>query len=91
MSTEDQSTPSRFERILAYVTIAIIVVALGSYFSTLIVGMSDRQAVSEGLWAFVFGISLYALPVGFALLILLLILAQRRRSRDARQADKRKR
>ncbi|MFC5339045.1 hypothetical protein [Leucobacter denitrificans] len=85
MSTEDHSTPSRFERVLAYVTITIIVAALGSYFATLIVGMNDREAVAEGLWAWVFGISLYALPVGFVLLILLLILAQRRRSRDARQ------
>lgn len=87
MSTEDHSTPSRFERVLAYVTITIIVVALGSYFATLIVGMNDREAVAEGLWAIVFGISLYALPVGFVLLILLLILAQRRRSRDARQGN----
>lgn len=85
MSTEDHSTPSRFERVLAYATITIIAVALLSYFATLIVGMSNRQAVAEGMWAFVFGISLYALPLGFALLILLLVLAQFRRSRDARQ------
>lgn len=84
-TSEEQSTPSRFERILAYATITIIVVALGSYFATLIVGMNDRQAVAEGAWVFVFGLSMYALPVGFVLLIVLLVVAQRRRSREARE------
>ncbi|MFF8817135.1 MULTISPECIES: hypothetical protein [Leucobacter] len=85
MSTEETSTPSLFERILAYATVSIIVVALGSFFATLIVGMSNRQAVAEGFWPVVYGISLFALPIGFALLVVLLIVAQRRRSRDARR------
>ncbi|KUF06304.1 hypothetical protein [Leucobacter sp. G161] len=88
MSTEETSNPSLFERILAYATVTIIVVALGSFFATLIVGMNDRQAVAEGLWPVVYGISLLALPAGFVLLILLLIMAQRRRSRDARIGNK---
>ncbi|GAA1316566.1 hypothetical protein ACFSWE_15055 [Leucobacter albus] len=81
MSTEDTSNPSLFERILAFATVSIIVVALGSFFATLIVGMNDRQAVAEGFWPVVYGISLFALPVGFVLLIVLLVVAQRRRSR----------
>ncbi|KAM9862969.1 hypothetical protein ACI1US_01107 [Leucobacter sp. BZR 635] len=85
MSTEDISSPSLFERILAYATITIIVVALGSFFATLIVGMNDRQAVAEGLWPVVYGISMFALPIGFVLLIALLVFAQLRRSRDARR------
>lgn len=84
MSTEDSSKPSLFERILAYATITIIVVALGSFFATLIVGMANREAVAEGLWPVVYGISLFALPIGFVLLVLLLVVAQMRRSRDAR-------
>lgn len=86
MSTEDPSTPSLLERILAYATVTIIVVALGSYFATLIVGMNDRTAAAEGLWPLVYGISLWALPIGFLLLILLLVVAGRRRSREARTA-----
>ncbi|GAA1572011.1 hypothetical protein ACIFOC_01088 [Leucobacter aridicollis] len=85
MSTEETSTPSLFERILAYATVSIIVVALGSFFATLIVGMSNRQAVAEGFWPVVYGISLFALPIGFVMLIVLLLVAQRRRSRDARR------
>ncbi|MGO2140867.1 MAG: hypothetical protein ACTH30_10690 [Leucobacter sp.] len=85
MSTEETSNPSLFERILAWATVSIIVVALGSFLATLIVGMSNRQAVAEGFWPVVYGISLFALPAGFVLLIILLVLAQRRRSRDARR------
>ncbi|KIP51830.1 hypothetical protein [Leucobacter komagatae] len=88
MSTEDISTPSLFERILAYATVTIIVIALGSFFATLIVGMNDRQAVAEGLWPVVYGISLLALPVGFVLLVVLLVVAQRRRSRAVRLGKK---
>lgn len=88
MSTEDTSNPSLFERILAYATISIIVVALGSFFATLIVGMADRHAVAQGLWPVVYGISLFALPVGFVCLILLLVVAQRRRSRAVRGGNK---
>ena len=85
MTSEDSSNPSVIERILAYATVAIIVIALGSFFTTLIVGMTDRYAVAEGLWGFVFGISLIGLPIGFALLIVSLVLAQRRRRRDLRR------
>lgn len=85
MSTAETSSPSLVERILAYSTVTIIVVALGSYFATLIVGMNNRHALAEGLWPVVYGISLLALPVGFVLLIVLLIVAQRRRSRDVRR------
>lgn len=88
MSTQDSSTPSLFERILAYCTVTIIVVALGSFFATLIVGMANRQALADGLWPFVYAVSLWALPIGFVLLVILLIIAGRRRSRDVRAGKK---
>ncbi len=84
MSTEP-STPSVLERILAYSSLSIIAVALLSFFATLIVGLNDRQAMAEGLWPFVYGISLIALPVGFVLLVLLLIVSQGRRRREFRR------
>lgn len=84
MSTEP-STPSLLERILAISSLSIIAVALLSFFATLIVGMNDRQAMAEGLWPFVYGVSLIGLPIGFVLLILLLILTQARRRREFRR------
>lgn len=85
MSTDETSKTPLLERILAYATITIIVVALGSFFLTLIIGLADREAISQGLWQFVYNTSLFALPIGFVLLITLLIVSQVRRSRETRQ------
>ncbi|SDQ05440.1 hypothetical protein SAMN04488565_0082 [Leucobacter chromiiresistens] len=84
MSTEP-STPSILERILAYASLSIIALALLSFFATLIVGMNDRFALAEGLWPLVYGISMIGLPIGFVLLIALLILTQRRRRTETRK------
>lgn len=84
MSTEP-STPSILERILAYASLSIIALALLSFFATLIVGLNNRFALAEGLWPIVYGISMIGLPVGFVLLIALLILTQRRRRAETRR------
>ncbi|SJN08273.1 hypothetical protein FM113_01800 [Leucobacter sp. 7(1)] len=81
----EPSTPSLLERILAISSLSIIAVALLSFFATLIVGLNDRQAMAEGLWPIVYGVSLIGLPVGFVLLVLLLILTQARRRREFRR------
>lgn len=88
MSSET-SNPSWFERFLAYASLSIIAVALLSFFATLIVGMNDRAVLAEGLWAFVYGISIIGLPIGFVLLVMLLIISQVRRRREFRQSQKR--
>lgn len=88
MSTEETSNPSLFERILAWLTVSIIAVALASFFATLIVGMNNRQALADGFWPAVYGISMFGLPAGFVLLIVLLITAQVRRSKEARGETK---
>ncbi|MFT4232324.1 MAG: hypothetical protein QM606_06070 [Leucobacter sp.] len=85
MSTE-ASPPTLLERILAYASLTIIAVALLSFFVTLIVGLNDRLAIAEGLWPFVYGFSLIGLPIGFVLLILLLVLSQRRRRAEFRRS-----
>lgn len=81
-TTEPTSNPSVLERILGISSLTIIAVALLSYFGTLIVGLNDRQVIAQGWGLLVYSFSLYALPVGFLLLITLLILAGRRRRRD---------
>ncbi|UOQ56412.1 hypothetical protein MUN78_12090 [Leucobacter allii] len=84
MSTEP-APPSLLERILAYASLAIIAIALLSFFATLIVGMNDRYAAAEGLWPVVYGVSLIGLPIGFVLLVALLIISQRRRRAEFRR------
>jgi len=83
--SEESSSPSLLERLLAYASLSIIGVALLSFFATLIVGLNDREAMAEGLLSIVYGISLIALPVGFVLLVLLLIVSGRRRRAEFRR------
>lgn len=85
MSTSESGTPSLIERILAVASLSIIGAALLSYFVTLIIGLNNREAMAEGWLPIVYGISIYALPVGFVLLVALLIVAQRRRKREVAQ------
>lgn len=82
MSTSETGTPSLLERILAFASLSIIAAALLSFFVTLIIGLNDRQAMAEGWLPVVYGISIYALPFGFVLLVALLIVTQRRRKRE---------
>ncbi|MGR4010372.1 hypothetical protein [Leucobacter sp. 1207-22] len=86
--TTDNSSASVIERVLAYATIAIIAIALLAFFATLIVGLNGSADLAEGFWPYVFGITIYGLPTGFALLIALIITAQVRRSRAAKKSRK---
>lgn len=81
MSTPN-STPSLLERILAFATLAIIVIAVASYITTIIVGMNDREALANGLWQFVTWLAYVGLPIGFVLLLALLGVSMSRRSRE---------
>lgn len=88
--SQESSTPSLLERILAYATITIIAAALLSFFATLIVGMADREALASGLWPVVYGLSLFGLPVGFVLLVTLLIVNQSRRRAEFKRNNRKR-
>ncbi|MBL5974757.1 MAG: hypothetical protein D3X82_13605 [Candidatus Leucobacter sulfamidivorax] len=82
MSTEAEDAPkfSIFERVLAYIAIALMAVAVISYLTTLIVGLvAGREALAGSLWPIVVGISYVGLPIGFVLLVILLIISYRKR------------
>ena len=79
MSEQQQS--SVLERVLAYSAVGIIVIAVLSYLTTLIVAMvAGREALAHGLWQFIVVVSYVGLPVGFVML--LLGINFRRRSRE---------
>jgi len=78
-----QQKHSVLERILAYASVTIIVVAVASYLTTLIVAMvADREVLAEGIWQVVTIISYYGLPIGLLLLIVLLIINYTRRGKE---------
>lgn len=84
MSEDAEETPkiSRFERVLAYVAVAIMVIAVVSYLTTLIVGMSaGPDALAGELWPFVVAVSYVGLPIGFLLIVVLLVISYVRRGR----------
>lgn len=71
------------ERILAYAAVSIIVIAVASFITTLIVAMvAGREVLAQGMWQVVTFISYVGLPVGFLLVITLLIMNFRRRGRE---------
>lgn len=89
MSTDAPHTPkfSVFERVLAYAAIAIMVIAVAAYITTLIVGMvAGRQALAGSLWPVVVGISYVGLPVGFVLLMVLLGMSYAKRGRRSERS-----
>lgn len=81
---EEEPPASLIERVLAYASFSIIVVAVFSFIVTLVVGLIDRTALAAGMWPFVVGVSYVGLPIGFVLLIVLLFMSYRRRGREQR-------
>lgn len=79
----EQQKYSTFERVLAYTAVIIMVVAVLSFITTLIVAMvAGREVLANGLWQVVTFISFYGLPFGFVLLIVLLGINFTRRGRQ---------
>ena len=74
---------SVLEKALAYTSVTIIAVAVASYLTTLVVAMvAGSEALAGGLWQFVTVIAYIGLPVGFLLLIALLVINFTRRGRE---------
>ena len=78
---------NRVERILAYMVAGIIVLSLASFVAVIIAtasGLEPRDFTS-GVWPVITVLPLIGLPIGFLLLIALLIVNGVRRSRESRQ------
>jgi len=92
MSTEQEEqapAASIFEKLLAYTALTTIAAAVLSFLATLIVGLAaGRDALTDSLWPVVVWISYVGLPIGFALLMILLIVNFSKRSRADRARRK---
>lgn len=83
MSTESNNA-SVLEQILAYAALTIIGVAVVSFFATLIAALSgvDQSVLTDGFWPFITWLGYVGLPIGFVLIITLIIITRRRRKRE---------
>lgn len=84
--SDAENTSTRLERTLAFLSLSIIAIAVISFFATLVAGLLGvtREELASGLWPVVTWVSYVGLPVGFVLMITLILLTRRRRSRAMR-------
>jgi hypothetical protein len=75
-----ESTPSRLENILAFMAAGVIGLSL----VTMLAGLLTRL-IGANPWAILTQIPLIGLPFGFVLILVLLFVSMRRRSRENRQ------
>ncbi|CAM5359023.1 hypothetical protein [Leifsonia shinshuensis] len=89
MTSQTPPPASRLQRVLSYIVAALVVVSLVCIAAILIgsaVGGMPQQGSGQGLWPAVFLLPLIALPIAFVLLITLIIITGRQRSRAAKAA-----
>lgn len=84
------STPNdhRLERILAYMVAATVGLSIAAFIAVMVGTMAGAGAddgFSQGIWPIVLATPLIGLPIGFALLVILLIINGVRRARNARR------
>jgi FtsH-binding integral membrane protein len=79
---------NRFERVLAYMVAGIIIVSLASFVATLVATATglERGDFAVGAWPLVTVLPLVGLPLGFVLIITLLVVSAVRRGRATRDA-----
>jgi cell shape-determining protein MreD len=81
-SAPDGPPVRRIDRILAYMSIGLVLLAIVSFFALLIAGAIGGVDFESGLWPVIRLLPLVALPIGFLLLFALLIMSFVRRSRE---------
>ena len=89
MTSQTPPPASRLQRVLSYIVAALVVVSLVCIAAILVgsaLGGMPQQGSGQGLWPAVFLLPLIALPIAFVLLITLIIVVGRQRSRAAKSA-----
>jgi hypothetical protein len=89
MPEESLVMSGRVERTLAYMVAGVILLSLAS-FVALVAGTSAGLVgddFAQGVWPMVVILPLIGLPVGFALIIVLLVISAVRRGRAAKDAS----
>ncbi|HXD60912.1 MAG TPA: multidrug ABC transporter ATPase [Lacisediminihabitans sp.] len=89
MAQETPATIHRNERVIAYMIVAIVGLSIVAFFAVIVGtfnGMTGPD-FAQGIWPAVAYAPLIGLPIGFLLIIVLLVLGARRRGREAANAN----
>ncbi|BDZ55716.1 hypothetical protein [Agromyces marinus] len=92
MSKQAPVTDHRVERILAFMVAATVGLSIASFLAVMIAtlsGVGADDGFSNGIWPLVIMLPLIGLPIGFVLLVTLLIVNGVRRSRESKQGTER--
>ncbi|WP_241979529.1 hypothetical protein [Cryobacterium suzukii] len=88
MTNQTPQTVSRLERVLAYMVASVVGLSILAFIAVIIataMGVGQNDGFSRGIWPPIFILPLYGLPIGFVLIIVLIISVGVRRSREARR------
>jgi hypothetical protein len=88
VSSQGPVADHRAERILAYMVAATVGLSIIAFIAVMIgtlAGVGADDGFSRGIWPYVLVLPMVGLPIGFLLLIALLIVNGVRRSRESRQ------
>ncbi|MDJ0377058.1 hypothetical protein [Cryobacterium sp. PH31-L1] len=88
MTNQTPHPVSRLERVLAYMVASVVGLSILAFVAVIIataMGVGANDGFSRGIWPPIFILPLYGLPVGFVLIIALMISVGIRRSREARR------
>ncbi|MFC6357049.1 multidrug ABC transporter ATPase [Luethyella okanaganae] len=88
MTSKTPDPGNRTERVLAYMVAGVVGLSIVAFIAIIAATASGMQQADfgQGLWPLVTVFPLIGLPVGFLLIIVLMILSGIRRGREARQA-----
>lgn len=84
MNDNNPASINRTERVLAYTIASIVGLSILSFLAVILGTALGVRDFSAGLWPTVLIFPLFGLPVGFVLIIVLLVVGARRRARESR-------
>ncbi|WP_350349318.1 hypothetical protein ABIQ69_05190 [Agromyces sp. G08B096] len=88
MTDQAPISGQRVERVLAYMVAGVVGASIIAFFAVMIgsfANAGDTGWAEQGVWPFVLVFPLIGLPVGFLLLVTLLIINGTRRRRESRR------
>jgi hypothetical protein len=86
VANDEPGIADRVQRVLAYMVASSIGLSLIAFFTVVIATATGVRDFTTGVWPIVIVLPMVGLPIGFLLIIVVLVMTFIRRSRDAKDA-----